>query len=262
MITDSFDPQSPAIINPSIVSNLPAFDACIVTFSHQIEDFVLTHYDCMKIAEFKFVTGVTPIYAINYNGKKFAFYKTYVGGPACVGSVEDALSKIKTNKYIVFGGAGCLNKEIARGKIMIPTAAYRDEGTSYHYMAPSDYVAIRNWKIVEQFMEKSKIPHISGKTWTIDSIYRETKNNFQKHKDDGCISVEMECASLQAMCNFRNLNLYMFFSSGDLLDAPKWDSRKYDDGTRGSQHDPLLFQIAIDLACYLSTLKTSHVDPK
>ncbi len=37
------------------------------------------------------------------------------------------------NRYIVFGGAGCLNKEIAHGKVMVPTFYYRDEGTSYHY---------------------------------------------------------------------------------------------------------------------------------
>lgn len=35
--------------------------------------------------------------------------------------------------------------------------------------------------------------------------------NFEKHKADGCISVEMECAALQAMCDFRELNLYTFF---------------------------------------------------
>ena len=69
---------------------------------------------------------------INYKGKKLAFYKTYVGVPACVGTVEDTLAEIKTDKYVVFGAAGCLNKEIARGKVMIPTQAYRDEGTSYH----------------------------------------------------------------------------------------------------------------------------------
>lgn len=33
------------------------------------------------------------------------------GAPACVGTVEDTLSEIKTDKYIVFGGCGCLNRE-------------------------------------------------------------------------------------------------------------------------------------------------------
>ena len=144
MIIDSFDDKSEAIINPKITDNLIEVDACIVTFSYVIEKYVLENFDCKKIGEFKFSTGITPIYQINYNNKKFAFYKTYVGAPACVGSIEDTLAVIKTKKYIVFGGAGCLDKEIVHGKIMIPTEAYRDEGTSYHYAKPEDYIKIRN----------------------------------------------------------------------------------------------------------------------
>ena len=69
-------------------------------------------------------------------------------------------------------------------------------------------------------MEKNGIPYVKGKTWTTDAFYRETVNSFEKHKADGCISVEIECADLQAMCDFRGLNLYTFFTSGDLLDVP------------------------------------------
>lgn len=86
------------------------------------------------------VTGVFPIYKIGYNGKIFAFYKTLLGAPASVGILEDVTEVIDTNKFVVFGGAGCLNKEITHGKIMISTESYRDEGTSYHYKEPSDYI--------------------------------------------------------------------------------------------------------------------------
>lgn len=57
---------------------------------------------------------------------------------------SDTLSELQTDKYIVFGGAGCLNKEIAHGKVMVLTEAYRDEGTSYHYAPVSDYITIKN----------------------------------------------------------------------------------------------------------------------
>ena len=252
MITDTFDNKSEAIINPRINENAIQADACILTFSHRIEKFVLDNYKCQHIASFWFATGETYVYQIEYKGKKFAFYKTYVGAPACVGSVEDSLSIIKTDKYIVFGGAGCLNKEIAHGKVMVPTEAYRDEGTSYHYMPASDYVTIKNADIVAEFMETNGIPFVLGKTWTTDAFYRETINNFNKHKKDGCISVEMECAGLQAMCDFRGLNFYTFFTSGDLLDAPKWDTRHKEGEFKGTQHDTGHFDIAIELASYIT----------
>lgn len=252
MITDSFDNQSNAIINPFVNEQAPRFDACIVTFSNVIEVFVLQHYLCKEIASFRFATGDTPVYCIEYKDKRFAFYKTYVGAPACVGTVEDSLSIIKTGNYIVFGGAGCLDKEIAHGKVMVPTEAYRDEGTSYHYAPASDYITVKNAGVVAAFMKENKIPYVEGKTWTTDSFYRETVNNFKKRKEEGCISVEMECAALQAMCDFRGLNFYTFFTSGDLLDAPEWDERRKAGELKGTQHDAGHFDIALELAHYVS----------
>lgn len=252
MITETFDDKSKAIIEPRVNESAPAVDACILTFSEKIEKTVTENYRCKQIGTFRFATGDTPVYQIDYRGKKFAFYKTYVGAPACTGTVEDSLSVIKTKKYVVFGGAGCLDKDIAHGRVMIPTEAYRDEGTSYHYMAASDYVTVKNADIVAEFMSKNGIPHVKGKTWTTDSFYRETVNNFQKRKSDGCISVEMECAGLQAMCDFRGLELYAFFISDDLLDAPEWDKRRKAGEIKGSQHDAGHFDIAIELAKFVS----------
>lgn len=252
MITDSFDNQSKAIINPTINENAPKVDACIVTFSYIIEEFVLKKYDCRQIGSYKCAAGITPIYQIDYEGKKFAFYKSYISAPACVGGVENTLSSIKTDKFLVFGGAGCLNKEIAHGKVMIPTEAYRDEGMSYHYAPASDYITIKNADVVAEFMKENGIPFVKGKTWTTDAFYRETVNNFQKRKAEGCISVDMECAALQAMCDFRGLNFYTFFTSGDLLDAPEWDKRHKPDEWKGTQHDVGYFEIALELAKYIA----------
>lgn len=255
MITEAFDDKSKAIINPQVNENAPEVDACILTFSDKIEKFVTENYNCTQIGTFRFATGDTPVYQIDYKGKKFAFYKTYVGAPACTGTVEDSFSVIKTKKYVVFGGAGCLDKEIAHGKVMIPTEAYRDEGTSYHYMAASDYVTVKNADIVAEFMSQNGIPYVMGKTWTTDSFYRETVNNFNRHKADGCISVEMECAGLQAMCDFRGLELYTFFISDDLLDAPEWDKRRKEGEIKGSQHDAGHFDIALALAKFIAERK-------
>ena len=248
MITEAFDNQSEAIIEPAVNPNAPCVDACIMTFSHEIERHVLESYPCRKAGSFWFATGETPVYLLDWQGRTFAFFKTYVGAPACVGTVEDSFSVIRTQNYVVFGGAGCLDRKIAHGKVMIPTEAYRDEGTSYHYAPASDWIRIRNSARVARFMEESGIPHVQGRTWTTDSFYRETRNHFEKHREQGCISVEMECAALQAVCDFRQKNLYMFFTSGDLLDAEKWDERSLPGESEGTQHDTGHFRIALSLA--------------
>ena len=249
MITDSFDNLSPAIISPVKKEGAPFADACIVTFSHEIEKYVAEHYASGETASLWCATGRTPVYLIERNGRRFAFYKTYVGAPITVGLMEDAAAEINCTKFVLFGGAGCLNREIAHGKVMIPTAAYRDEGTSYHYAPAADYVSVRNSSKVAECMKLNGIPHVLGKTWTTDSFYRETRNNYEKRKAEGCISVEMECAGVQAMCDFRGLELYAFFTSGDLLDAPEWDERCRENGD-GGQHDTGHFGIALALAEY------------
>ena len=57
---------------------------------------------------------------------------------------------------------------------------------------------------------------------------------------------------MQAVCDFRGLELYYFLTSGDLLDAPKWDQRHKEGEYAGTQHDTRHFDIAIELADYIS----------
>ena len=250
MITDSFDNQTPARINPPENENAPQTDAVILTFSHVIEEYVTQNYDCRRIGELVMAHGMTPVYSIAHHGRKFGFFRTWVGAPACVGSIEEVMAVLHTKKVILFGGAGCLDKEIARGKVMVPTEAYRDEGTSYHYAPASDYIRIRNSGAVASFMEENRIPYVMGRTWTTDGFYRETYHNFEKRKADGCISAEMEGAAVQALCDFRGYELYMFFTGGDLLDAPEWTDRREKGQIRHTQHDSGHFDIALALAEY------------
>lgn len=252
MITDAFDSTSEEIIKVTRGENAVKVDACILTFSHNIRQYVVDNFDCRLIGNLYSANGASPMYAFDYKGHTFAFYMSFIGAPACVADMEDTLSLIDTDKYIVFGGAGCLNKEIARGKVMVPTEAYRDEGTSYHYAPAADYITIKNSERVAAFMEESGLPYVLGRTWTTDAFHRETRNKFSRHKDDGCISVEMECAAVQAMCDFRGLNPYFFFTAGDLLDAPKWETRMNEGQIKRTQHDPGHFEIALELAAYIS----------
>ena len=144
MITDSYDGLSPAKINPKINENAPKVDAVIFTFSNVIEQYVLENFACEKVGELVMAHGSTGVYRFEHNGRQYGFSKTWVGAPACAAAVEEIREHLSTRRIIHFGGAGCLDREIARGKVMIPTEAYRDEGTSYHYAPASDYIRIAN----------------------------------------------------------------------------------------------------------------------
>ena len=243
MITDSFDENVLAVINPQKKDDLHKCDVIIATFSNHIEEYVLNKFKPEKVGEFTCVNGVFSIFKFDYNGKTFGFYKILLGSAASVGMTEDVVCHFDCKKILVFGSAGTLDKD-CYGKVMIPTYAYRDEGTSYHYEKASDYIEIKNAKIIEKFMKSNNIPYKIGKCWTTDGFFRETERNLKRRQNDGCIAVDMECSAIQAMCNFRNLDLYYFFLSGDLLDSPEW----VEEGLKDANHNYKNFEIALRLA--------------
>ena len=180
MITDSFDINSPAKINPCLDGYRIKCDAIVATFSYIIEDYVLSNFEHIEIGHLKSCTGFIPVWLIKYKGRHIAFFKTKVGAPACVGTLEDVIQIVDTNNVIIFGSAGTLNKNIEQGSYIVPTRAYRDEGTSYHYVKPSDYIEIKNHNKVSSFLKEEGVEYTVGGTWTTDAFFRETENNILK----------------------------------------------------------------------------------
>lgn len=89
--------------------------------------------------------------------------------------------------------------------------------------------------------------YVKGKIWATDGAYRETEGNMEKRKKEGCIAVEMQCAGVQAVCDFRDLEYYNFLISGDLLDSQEWDRRILGNGEERNHHLES-FYIALELA--------------
>ena len=101
MITDAFDDKSPAKINVKRNENAIPVDAVIFTFSQEIEKYVVASYDCEKVGEFLMACGSTSVYLLKYHGKRFGFYRTWVGAPACVAPIEE-LSTVLDTDYLVY----------------------------------------------------------------------------------------------------------------------------------------------------------------
>jgi uridine phosphorylase len=106
---------------------------------------------------------------------------------------------------------------------VVPTHAYRDEGTSYHYQEASDYIALPNAKKVSSILKELAIPAVEGKTWTTDAFYRETAEEIEERRKAGDIAVEMELAGAQAVCNYLGIELFDFLASGDVLSDEEYN---------------------------------------
>lgn len=247
MITESFDIESKPIISLRDIygEQKHLADVCIVTFSKVIYEAILAEQECEKIAQIGACNGNVPICLFRQNGRRIAFYLSPIGATAAAEDVIEVNWLIGAQKFVMFGSAGSLDFEKTENRFVIPTAAYRDEGMSYHYAPPADYIAVKNASAVRAIFEELKVPFVEGKTWTTDAILRETAGQMAKRKEEGCIAVEMEIAGVQAVCDFYDFELFTFLVTGDVL-----SEEGYTVGTLAdANHNIDKFRLALELAC-------------
>ena len=222
-IIDSFDIKSPAVINLEDVcpKSSTAIDVCIINFSYKVMDALLKQNLLEELdTPIKSVSCEYPVY--RYKNTNIGVIKTTVGAPVAAVLLEEVGFVYSCKKFVMFGSCGGLDKSISPNKLIVPTHAYRDEGMSYHYAPPSDYITVKNSQEVGCILSKIGVEFVYGKTWTTDAFYRETKNNMEKRKKEGCIAVEMEVSACQAVADFRGIEFYNFLYRADNLDSSKW----------------------------------------
>ncbi len=225
MITDSFDDKTEALVSLETFygKKQHIIDKCIVTFSYEIYEYILKHYDCTKLAEIRAANGRFPIYAFTYEGMRIGFYLSAIGSAMAALYVMEANWMTGAEKFIMFGSAGSLNQNLTTNKYVIPTQSYRDEGMSYHYAPAQDFITVRNHGVLKNIFDELKLPNVEGRVWTTDAFLRETVGQIEKRKEDGCVAVEMELAGVQAVCDFHGLQLYDFLVTGDVLTTESYD---------------------------------------
>ena len=250
MLLHEFDPAKRAVIDPDMIhESVPGFPETLVSvFSHHLFDKIRDFLGGKIIAETHDVDGIWPVYEVNYKGKRFAFYKARLGAPACVGCFEDVIP-MGAKRIILLGNCGVLDKNIKDCGIIIPTKAIRDEGTSYHYAPAADFIEV-NKRYVPEFQavcEEFGYPYVEGITWTTDAFFRETRAKVAARKAMGAVCVEMECAAMQAMCDFRGVEFFQFLYAGDNLDHSGWDPRSLSGSARLEDKEKIAL-LAFELA--------------
>lgn len=218
----------PALFSPSDttkkIKHFP--EICVSTFSENIIQKFSSLDDTEKIAELYTANGIIPVYKIRYKDTDIAFYLSRVGAPACVAGFEEIVA-MGAKKFVLFGSCGVLDEDKVKNNIIIPISAVRDEGTSYHYIAPSPEIDAdpHSIQILEDVLKSCGCPYVKGKTWTSDAIYRETLPLIQERRQEGCLVVEMECASMLAVAKYRNISFIQFLYGADNLSSDTWEIR-------------------------------------
>ena len=84
--------------------------------------------------------------------------------------------------------------------------ALRDEGTSYHYAAPSEYSEAdpRLVAMAADALRRKGLHAVVGSSWTTDAPFRETAEAIEAARSKGVLAVEMEAAALYAFARAAN----------------------------------------------------------
>ena len=94
-------------------------------------------------------------------------------------------------------------------------------------------------------------PYTVGKTWTTDAFYRETRDKVKRRRAEGCVCVDMECASVAAMAAFRGKDVLQFFYAADNLSSEQWDKRSLANEDRLAQKDGVAY-LALEIAAKIA----------
>lgn len=246
-----FDPAPTAYIEPGqVVRARDVPQACVLTWFRDAAERAVEQAGGRTILEVGWEDGPRPLYEVEHRGRRVAIAPMPVGGAAAAGTLEEWIA-LGCRTFVACGGAGVLRPDIALGHLVVVTSALRDEGTSHHYL-PSGRVLDADGDAVEVLaatLDEHGMAFVRGRTWTTDAPYRETVAKIAARKQEGCVTVEMENASVAAVARFRGVPLAQVLYGGDDLTGDAWDHR---DWTNQDQIRDELIRVAADAALRLA----------
>ena len=239
-----YDTEGKAIIMPGHSTDFHFPERAVMLFMEtEVENYAVEN-DCEIIGQFITITKLFPVYKTIRNGVELAVCQAPLGGAAATQIMEQLIAG-GVRKIIAAGCCGALFAD-NEGDFYIPVSAFRQEGTSYHYLPPSREVSLNDNAInaIAKVLNNRGFHYKKCKTWTTDGFYRETKEMVEYRRAEGCSVVEMECASLAACAEFRNIIFgQLLFTADSLANIESHDTRNW-----GNRHFALAMDLAMDAA--------------
>jgi uridine phosphorylase len=234
-----------AVIEPSVLikpRDVPAH--VVLCYFQDVIERVVQEHDGRLVTNLRSEIGDNPIYEIAYEDRRLALVHPGVGAPLAAAFVEELIA-LGCRAFVAAGGAGVLVPELRLGHVIVPTAAIRDEGTSYHYLPPAREVTADPSAVaaIVATLKRHEVPYVTGKTWTTDGLYRETRGKIARRVAEGCLAVEMEAAACFAVAAFRGVPFGQLLYAGDDLSGEQWDERGWVGHASGRE---LLFRLAAE----------------
>lgn len=243
-----YDTDPSAVIMPNhegLDLHLPK--KAVFAFLGDEVDRYATAHGAKRAGTFVSATKEYPVYVLEYQGEDVCLCQAPVGA-APSAQLLDWLIGYGVKQIISAGSCGAL-QPFPENVFLVPTRALRDEGTSYHYLAPSRFAEIHPDALsaIQRSLQKHGLDYREVISWTTDGFFRETKDKVAYRRSEGCAVVEMECAALAAVAALRNAVWgEILFTADTLADMDRYDERGW-----GGSSVSLALTLCMDAVRYL-----------
>jgi len=179
----------------------------------------------------------TDLFTFAHDDLRFGIIGRAVGGSFAV-LVAEELFASGCELLISVTSAGQVAEVNDPPYFVLIEKALRDEGTSYHYLPPSDFSYIRPVVLasLEGVFTQKAVPVYRGATWTTDAPFRETASAVAHCRNLGIMAVEMEAAALYALAEARQKSVVCLAHVTNRMACIEGDFEK---GVAGGSQDAL-----------------------
>ena len=215
-------PNTDSIVNPVRSKNTPEIGPVAVIAATEMDLFLLCDLLHFNKDDYRRLF-TSRLYARNFL-PGLCLTGPGIGAPYAVMMLETLICW-GARRILFIGWCGAVSNQVRIGDIILPTAAIADEGTSRNYVAPVNGQSQPDLPIISlvgQVLTDNRIDFHSGKIWTTDAVYRETREKVAQYQKQGVLAVEMEVSALFSVAQFRQVELGALLVVSDELSSFKW----------------------------------------
>lgn len=186
-----------AVRNQRNLASQPIPSVCLLEFDGDLTDWLVATGRARVHPQW--ACFHTVMHTIEVDGNDCGIIARTIGGPYAV-LIAEQLRASGAKAILGLTSAGRVASLLPIPSLVVVQEAIRDEGTSYHYLPPSQRVRSDDGlsSRLSRELKELGLPLQSGCVWTTDAPYRETQQQLDQHSADGVLAVEMQAASLLA----------------------------------------------------------------
>jgi uridine phosphorylase len=202
-------------------------EVCILDPDGDIEEFVIQKHNARLNKAW--ACYHTRLFEFGYDGQKIGIIGRAVGASFAVLLAEQLFAS-GCKLLLSMTSSGQLVQAMEPPYFILIEKSVRDEGTSYHYLPPTEFSFInsRLKEMLNGSFDELGLRIFTGSTWTTDAPYRETSEAIDHYRTIGIHAVEMEAAALYAFAKLREKNVVCFAHVTNQMASVEGDFNKGD----------------------------------